>query len=84
MPLRVRALFDAVGILKDGICPDARDPFTHIRTSDTVRDGNSAYHPIIGGFAHRDGVKVLLSYVDRDYFGVVPVGLSEGSAAIGT
>ena len=79
-PLMVRALFDAVGILKDGICPDAHDPLTYVRTSDTVYIGNSVYDMGIGGFAPSAGVSVYYGYDDDIDIGVVPGCPAEASA----
>jgi hypothetical protein len=73
MPLRERALYDAICILKSGTCPDNRDPWTYARTSDIFHIFGSARQSAIGGFVPRAGVRVSsYSCDDHPLVGVVP------------
>jgi hypothetical protein len=72
LPLRVRVLFNTVVILKDGTCPDVREPrWTYSRHPDTVRSGNNVYHSVVGAFVPRAGVRVNSCDFGSDTVGVV-------------
>ena len=84
-PLRERLFFDVISILKDGTCPDNRDPqwrTTYARTSDIVHYDAEACHPVVGGFAPRAGVRVSYDYGDGRSIGVVPGGPAEVPAIV--
>jgi len=86
-PLRIRALFDSISILRSGTCPDGRGKrrWTIARTSDIIRLNNREYHLEIGGFAPGSGVGVGRDDIDDDDIGVVPGGPAEvpGPLALG-
>jgi hypothetical protein len=72
-PLRERALFDSVTILKSGTCPDNQNPTTYVCNPDTIHFCNEVYQTAIGGFVPHAGVLIQMSNsYDRTLFGVVP------------
>ncbi len=80
VPLRVRAVFDALMICKTGTCPDTGYPdWTFARPSDMVQLFGEAVPMAIGGFAHGTGVSLFFRYdaeFDRD--GALPGFPAEG------
>jgi hypothetical protein len=72
-PLRVRVLFDVVGILKDGTCPEARAPqLSYSCHPETVLFNNYIFHLAVGGFTLLGGLQVIPQLGNSTEFGVVP------------
>ena len=83
-PLRARALFDSVMILKSRNCPDNRNPFIFARTPDKVVRGRDVHRSAIGAFAPEDGVIVRPDAYGKIIMGVVPCIPDGSSRNIGT
>jgi hypothetical protein len=73
-PLRIRAIFDSVDILKEGTCPDGRasQGYIYSHHSETVFYGCNVYHTFIGCFHPGDGLLVNDDLFDEAFNSVAP------------
>jgi hypothetical protein len=79
-PLRIRVLFDAVSILKNGSCPDSKNlELIYSRHSESVQHGTyGSLLTFVGGFtSFGQGLRVFSSYSANGYTGTAPGGPAE-------